>query len=77
MQALGLTDRQADVLAHLLEGKSNKQICRELDLAEATVKVHVRAILRVLGVNSRTEAMVAAARLGFNIASSSVSDESA
>lgn len=65
---LGLTDRQTDVLVRLLEGKSNKQICRELDLAEATVKVHVRAILRVLGVNSRTEAMVAAARLGFRAA---------
>lgn len=65
--ALGLTDRQTDVLLRLLEGKSNKQICRELDLAEATVKVHVRAILRVLGVNSRTEAMVAAARLGFGL----------
>lgn len=66
--SLGLTDRQTDVLLRLLEGKSNKQICRELDLAEATVKVHVRAILRVLGVNSRTEAMVAAARLGFGLA---------
>lgn len=65
---LGLTDRQTDVLERLLEGKSNKQICRELDLAEATVKVHVRAILRVLGVNSRTEAIVAAARLGFRAA---------
>ncbi len=70
--ALGLTDRQTDVLVRLLEGKSNKQICRELDLAEATVKVHVRAILRVLGVNSRTEAMVAAARLGFGIAAGQI-----
>jgi len=69
---LGLTDRQTDVLVRLLEGKSNKQICRELDLAEATVKVHVRAILRVLGVNSRTEAMVAAARLGFGIAAGQI-----
>ncbi len=67
---LGLTERQNDVLLRLLEGKSNKQICRELDLAEATVKVHVRAILRVLRVNSRTEAMVAAARLGLGVAAS-------
>jgi len=65
IETLGLTDRQLDVLARLLEGKSNKQICRELDLAEATVKVHVRAILRALNANSRTEAVVAASKLGF------------
>lgn len=61
---LGLTDRQTDVLALLMEGKSNKQISRELDLAEATVKVHVRSILRALDASSRTEAVVAASRLG-------------
>lgn len=60
---LDLTERQWEVLWLLLEGKSNKQICRDLDLAEATVKVHVRAILRELGVHSRTEAVVAATRL--------------
>lgn len=60
----GLTGRQRDVLALLLEGKSNKHICRELGLAEATVKVHVRAILRALDARSRTEAVVAATRLG-------------
>lgn len=59
---LGLTDRQTDVLALLMEGKSNKQISRELDLAEATVKVHVRSILRALDASSRTEAVVAASR---------------
>jgi DNA-binding NarL/FixJ family response regulator len=60
---LNLTERQWEVLWLLLEGKSNKQICRDLDLAEATVKVHVRAILRDLGVHTRAEAIVAAARL--------------
>lgn len=59
-----LTDRQWEVLGLLLEGRSNKQICRALDLAEATVKVHVRAILRELGARSRAEAIVVAARLG-------------
>lgn len=59
-----LTDRQWDVFRLLLEGLSNKQICRELDLAEATVKVHVRAILRELGARSRAEAIVVAGRLG-------------
>lgn len=61
--SLGLTGRQIEVYKHLLEGKSNKQICRELDLAEATVKVHVRAILRALGVNTRTEAVIATNKL--------------
>ena len=59
-----LTDRQWEVLGLLLEGLSNKQICRALDLAEATVKVHVRAILRELGARSRAEAIVVVSRLG-------------
>jgi DNA-binding NarL/FixJ family response regulator len=59
-----LTERQWEVLWLLLEGLSNKQICRALDLAEATVKVHVRAILRELGARSRAEAIVVASRLG-------------
>ena len=61
---LGLTDRQLDVLALMAQGKSNKQICRELGLAEATVKVHVTAILRTLNVASRAQAIVAVNRLG-------------
>jgi DNA-binding NarL/FixJ family response regulator len=59
-----LTERQWEVFGLLLEGQSNKQICRALDLAEATVKVHVRAILRELGARSRAEAIVVASRLG-------------
>ena len=59
-----LTERQWEVLWLLLEGLSNKQICRALDLAEATVKVHVRAILRELGARSRAEAIVVAGRIG-------------
>ncbi len=66
-EPLTLTERQNEVLARLLQGKSNKQISRELDLAEATVKVHVRAILRALNVNSRTEAVVAFSRLGHKL----------
>lgn len=60
------TDRQAEVFALLMQGKSNKQISRELDLAEATVKVHVRSILRALDASSRPEAVVTASRLGLN-----------
>lgn len=61
---LGLTDRQAQVLALVLEGKPNKVICRELHLAEGTVKIHVAAILRALNVGTRTQAVIEAARLG-------------
>ena len=39
---LGLTERQIDVLALMMQGKSYKAVCRELDLAEATVKNHTR-----------------------------------
>jgi DNA-binding NarL/FixJ family response regulator len=62
---LGLTDRQMDVLALMMQGRSNKAICRELDLAEPTVKSHVTAILKALKVANRTEAVIAAGALGF------------
>src|SRR5690242_11913400 len=52
-----LTARQRDVLAVLLQGKSNKAICRVLNLAEPTVKNHVTAILKALKVTNRTEAV--------------------
>ncbi len=45
---LGLTDRQVDVLSLMMQGKSNKAICRVLNLAEPTVKNHVTAILKAL-----------------------------
>jgi DNA-binding NarL/FixJ family response regulator len=59
-----LTDRQREVLALMMQGKSNKHICRELGLAEATVKIHVTAILRGLKVTSRAQAIVAVNQLG-------------
>jgi DNA-binding NarL/FixJ family response regulator len=61
---LGLSPRQVDVLRLLTAGQSNKVICRELDVAESTIKTHLLALFRKLGVNSRTEAVVAAARIG-------------
>jgi DNA-binding NarL/FixJ family response regulator len=61
---LGLTERQMEVLALMMQGKSNKAICRVLDLAEPTVKIHVSAILKVLKTANRTEAVMAAAALG-------------
>ena len=64
---LGLTERQVDVLALMMQGKSNKAICRALDLAEPTVKNHVTAILKALKVTNRTEAVIAAATLGWEL----------
>ena len=56
---LGLTPRQTDVLASLLKGHPNKLIARELNLSVETVKDHVAAVLRALGVSSRTQAVIA------------------
>lgn len=61
---LGLTDRQMDVLGLIVQGKPNKLICRELGLAEGTVKTHVTAVLRALDVTNRTQAVLAVGRLG-------------
>ncbi len=59
-----LTDRQKAVLAELARGKSNKEIAQSLNLSEATVKVHVAAIMRVLDVRNRTQAVLAATQMG-------------
>src|SRR5262245_43813033 len=64
---LGLTERQIEVLALMMQGKSNKAICRVLDLAEPTVKNHVTAILKALNVTNRTEAVIAVAALGWDL----------
>ena len=64
---LGLSPRQIDVLACLLRGMSNKQICRELALAEGTVKNHTVAIFRALNVSSRAQAVIAASRRGLPV----------
>lgn len=63
----GLTQRQADVLMLLVQGKPNKLICRDLALSEGTVKVHVSAILKALNVHSRTQAVVELARRGVTL----------
>ncbi len=62
--ASGLTPRQLDVLRSLMRGQPNKLIARELGLTEGTVKIHIAAILRVLHVRNRTEAVVCARELG-------------
>ena len=63
----GLTQRQLEVLAHLMQGKSNKMICRSLGVTEATVKTHVTAILKALKVSSRIEAVIAVGHLGWKL----------
>jgi DNA-binding NarL/FixJ family response regulator len=63
---MGLTPRQGQVLALLMRGQSNKEICRSLGLAERTVKIHVTAVLTALRVASRTQAVIAAGKLGLS-----------
>lgn len=58
-----LTPQQVRVLMMLSEGLLNKQIAYELGVSEATIKAHVSAILQKLGVESRTQAVIAAARI--------------
>jgi DNA-binding NarL/FixJ family response regulator len=65
--SLGLTPRQGEVLALLLKGLPNKLIARRLDISDGTVKVHVSAVLQTLGVATRTQALIAATRLGLRL----------
>ncbi|HXL30858.1 MAG TPA: response regulator transcription factor, partial [Bradyrhizobium sp.] len=58
-----LTPQQVRVLMMLSEGLLNKQIAYELGVSEATIKAHVSAILQKLGVESRTQAVIAAAKI--------------
>lgn len=59
-----LTERETEVLRLLAQGESNKEIARHLHVVEDTVKTHVRHILSKLGVQSRTQAVLSALRLG-------------
>jgi DNA-binding NarL/FixJ family response regulator len=66
---LGLSERQAEVLSELLKGLPNKLIARKLGISENTAKIHVSAVLRALGVSTRTQALIAASRLGLRLSS--------
>ena len=68
----GLTPRQCDVLALVIDGKSNQTIATELGLSKATVKAHIAAAFRALGVNNRAQAATAAKRLGLGVARENV-----
>jgi DNA-binding NarL/FixJ family response regulator len=63
MNDVGLTPRQAEVLGLLLQGLPNKLIARQLNLSVETVKDHVAAVLRALGVSSRTQAVLAVSQM--------------
>lgn len=65
---LDLSPRQMQVLRLLIQGATNKVIGRELSLAESTVKTHLASIFERLKVNNRTQAVIAAARLGLRLA---------
>jgi len=62
-----LTPREQEILAHIAEGESNKVIAKHLGISDGTVKLHVKAILRKLGVHSRVEAAVIAVEHGMRI----------
>jgi len=64
LQQVNLTARQLEVLHFVCQGLTNKQIAEKLDVNEITVKVHAGAIFKELGVSSRTQAILAAQRLG-------------
>ena len=59
-----LTLRQRDVLQELLKGQASKEIARTLDIAEGTVKIHLAAIYRALGVRTRAEAIAKMSKAG-------------
>lgn len=61
---VALTGRESEVLRLLAAGRSNKEIARELVIAEKTVKTHVSNLLMKLGLNSRTQAALYAIRIG-------------
>ncbi|MFO1397504.1 MAG: response regulator transcription factor [Burkholderiales bacterium] len=63
----GLTLRQRDVLGLLVKGLPNKLICRNLGLSENTVKTHLAAVFGVLGVHSRTQALLRVQQLGVRL----------
>ncbi len=59
-----LTNRQFEVLKYLSQGLSNKQIAYQMDVSEATVKLHINALLRAVGATNRTQAVIRAQKMG-------------
>ncbi|HHB11655.1 MAG TPA: response regulator [Chromatiales bacterium] len=69
-----LTPRETEILSLLAEGQSNKVIARNLGISDGTVKLHVKAILRKLGIHSRVEAAVIAVEHGLRASRSGLSE---
>jgi DNA-binding NarL/FixJ family response regulator len=67
LNGLGLTDRQIEVLALLMEGKNNKVIAKTLNMAVPTVKNHITVVLKALNVTSRTEAVIKLGQMGWEL----------
>lgn len=67
LSALGLTQRQVEVLGYVVQGWRNKEIARKLDRSEVVVKKHVTAALQALGVPNRTKALVALSQRGYRV----------
>jgi DNA-binding NarL/FixJ family response regulator len=65
LEARGVSGREGDILRSLLGGNSNKQIARQLGIAEATVKVHLKAVMRKIDAQNRTQAAVCGLANGF------------
>jgi DNA-binding NarL/FixJ family response regulator len=73
LKGLGLTDRQIEVLALLMKGRSNKVIAKTLNMAVPTVKNHITVVLKALSVTSRTEAVVKVGKMGWELSPKSAS----
>ena len=59
-----LTNRQTEVLKYLAQGLSNKQIAYQMNVSEATVKLHINALLRAVGATNRTQAVIKSQKMG-------------
>lgn len=77
LASLGLTPRQIEVLGHVVQGLSNKEIARKLDRSEVAVKKHVTAALQALGVSNRTKALVALSQHGYRMNAAAAGDDDA
>jgi DNA-binding NarL/FixJ family response regulator len=73
LKGLGLTDRQIEVVALLMKGKSNKVIAKTLNMAVPTVKNHITVVLKALSVTSRTEAVIKVGKMGWELSPKSES----
>lgn len=67
LSALGLTERQIEVLSWVVRGLRNKEIARRLDISEVMVKKHITPALQALGVSDRTKLLVELARHGYRV----------